>query len=73
MSSSSAGPLQRGLCIPLKRVNSALSQIPGSFNLAALMVVDLAVDRNSPVPANRFGTAVLGGLIADILAERLST
>jgi hypothetical protein len=37
------------------------------------MVVDLAVDRNSPVPANRFGTAVLGGLIADILAERLST
>jgi hypothetical protein len=59
-------------------VDSALGQVPGNFNPAILMVVDLAVDRNAsnlPSPASQvradcFGPSILRLLVADVLADR---
>ncbi|RSH83660.1 hypothetical protein EHS25_005564 [Saitozyma podzolica] len=48
--------LKGGLCISHMTVDSALGQVPGNFNPAILMVVDLAVDRNAsnlPSPASQ--------------------
>jgi hypothetical protein len=70
--------LKGGLCISHMTVDSALGQVPGNFNPAILMVVDLAVDRNAsnlPSPASQvradcFGPSILRLLVADVLADR---